>query len=550
MADIIKVTTFGVGQGLCNLIEIYDQDTGALACLALADCGSTSKVKKDRTTYVENIENMFQYIIEKAQERLRETGTYYFDAVFLSHQDADHWNLMMELFSRLLDVAKGESISIQDENGICTQYLIGSSDSDQVVICSKREDSLFCRWNISRELESNEGEYRSFSYGRTWNISKKQYLSDYEYIEISYSDENVEGTVGGTYRANNGSITIEYTAEDNDGNKEKASYLNDGDNHYIIFQGKKTEYQLGKMDFITAFEIFLQKIPSVFTKMAYKLLKQNEMFDLKSVDSNIQSGMLVKKAINTVYFGGSDYGPKASSLRAKLSCMAENVVLSIDDEVKICNDRIKFRMVMPFNASFLFDFAIYKKKVPIGISRNRSSLFVIIYYSDGMIILPGDATSHTMNSFCLLSDKRYIEVKGDAQFLVAPHHGSDTTSMDTPSGYQTLNTFLRKIRPRSVAISSGINNRHHHPGENFINKVSVFASNVADQHLIYEYTASEGYVFDVTNKDIRTTVISDEYSDGEYQDITFSNVPVRYRSGRKKIKEKGFRELPRKDLFV
>lgn len=550
MADLIKVTTFGVGQGLCNLIEIYDQDTGILACLALADCGSTSRVKKDSTTYVENIENMFQYITGKAQERLRATGTYFFDAVFLSHQDVDHWNLMMELFSRLLGIAKGESISIQDENGICTQYLIGSGDSDEVVICSKREESLFCRWNISRESESNDGGYRSISYGRTWDISKSQFLSNYEYIEISYSDENVEGTVRGTHRENNGSITIEYTAEDNDGNKEKASCLNDGDNHYIIYQNRRIGCLEGKIDFISAFKSFLQEIPSEFSAVIYHLLEQNESFDLDCVESNIQSGMLVKKAIHTIYFGGSDYGPKVSSLRAKLSCMAEQVVSSIDEEVKICNDRIRFRMVMPFNASFLYDSAIYKKKVPIGISRNRSSLFVIIYYSDGMIILPGDATSHTMNSFCLLSDKSYIEVKGDAQFLVAPHHGSDTTSMDTPSGYQTLSMFLRKIHPRSVAISSGINNRHHHPGENFIKKVSVSASEVADQHMIYEYTASEGYVFDVTNKDIRTTVISDEYSDGEYQDITFSNASVRYSSGRKKIKEKGFRELPRKDLFV
>lgn len=546
MADLIKVTTFGVGQGLCNLIEIYDQSTGALAHLALADCGSTSRVKKDSTTYVENIENMFQYITGKAQERLRATGTYFFDAVFLSHQDADHWNLMMELFSRLLGIAKGESISIQDEHGVCTQYLIGSGDNDDFLICSKREEDLLYRWNMSREIESNDGEYRSISYGRTWNVLKSQFFSNYEYIEISYSDEAWEGTVRGTHRENNGSITIEYTAENDAGNKEEASYLNDGDNHYMIYQGKKEDFKPEIMDFIIAFKNFLQKIQGGFSEAAYQLLGQNEMFDLSLVDSYIQSGTLVKKAIHTIYFGGSDYGPKASSFRAKLSCMAEKVVSSIDEGVKIYNDSIKFRMVMPFNASFLYDSTIYKKKVSIGISRNRSSLFVIIYYSGGMIILPGDATSHTMNSFCLLSDKRDIEVKGDAQFFVAPHHGSDTTSKDTASSYQTLSTFLKKIRPRSVAISSGINNTHHHPGENFISKVSAFARDVEDEHSIYKYTASGGYVFQETNKDIRTTVIS-----SGYQNIIFSTDPaLRQSPGRKKVKEKIIRELPRKDLFV
>ena len=44
MADNVRVVVFGVGQGLCNLIEIYEQGTGALAYLALADCGSTSAV--------------------------------------------------------------------------------------------------------------------------------------------------------------------------------------------------------------------------------------------------------------------------------------------------------------------------------------------------------------------------------------------------------------------------------------------------------------------------------------------------------------------------
>lgn len=547
MADNVRVVVFGVGQGLCNLIEIYEQGTGALAYLALADCGSTSAVKAGRMAYVKNVEDMFQHIVRKARERYKITGTYYFDAVFLSHQDSDHWNLMMEVFSRILGIAKGQSISVQDDNGVCTQYLVGDGAEDEVILCSYRKEEACEVWNISRQLEKFEEEYVSSSYGRTWQDYHSKYIEPSECIEISYSSDEVWGTIKADHLFRAEKITIEYTAEDDNGNKEEASFLCDQSNHYIIYEKRKTEYQPGAMDFINAIEEFLQEMPQhPFIEEMYLILEKNKHMDFEMVKSNIREGVVVQKIVQNVYFGGFEYGPQASAFQSRLSNMAANVSTSIEDELKVCGGRIVLRMQEPFPKHAMYDANLYARKESIGVRRNRSSLFLMIYYSKGMVILPGDATVHTMKSFCYLENIGDVRISGNTGLLVAPHHGSDTTSRDGPSDYTTLKKFLKRIRPEGMVISSGIQNRHHHPGENFINAACSSVAKKTETHDLYVYTEADEYEYETTDRNIYTTVI-----DGSYNDLTFNSVSGPPKSCRRKESgDRPHRELPDTSLFV
>lgn len=547
MADNVKVIVFGVGQGLCTLIEVYEQDTGSLEYLALADCGSTSAVKAGRTGYVKNVEDMFRYIVKKAQERYRKTGVYYFDAVFLSHQDSDHWNLMMEVFSRILGIAKGESISVQDDKGICTQYLVGDGADNETIVCSYRKENVCEVWNISRQMEKFDEEYVSSAYGRTWNCYDATSINPSECIEVSYISDGVWGTLKAVHIVGNEKITIEYMAEDDNDNKEEASFLCDQLNHYIIYEKDKTEYDPGPMDFIDAIKELLSAIPwNPFVGEMYSILENNEHLDLECVKSNIRKGIVVQKIIRKVYFGGSEYGPRANAFKSKLSNMAAEATIDIIDEIKICGGRITLRMVEPFSLHAIHDLDLHKEKEAVGIRRNRSSLFIMLYYPEGMAILPGDATVHTMKSFCYLQNKGDIRMSGSTKVLVAPHHGSETTSRDKPSDYTTLKRFLRTVKPERILVSIGIDNRHHHPGESFIEAACTAVTKVTEEHDIYVYICEDGYGYATAEDCVYTTVMDDKYENLTYNSEAGTS---KSNSGQKTRKE-AHRELPDKNLFV
>ncbi|NNJ16061.1 hypothetical protein CSV86_012885 [Pseudomonas putida CSV86] len=87
-----------VGQGMCTYFEGYDEEHDVIAN-ALFDLGST---KSRRRAGKPTIQFLKQQIIERSDD-----GKGYLDAVFLSHKDADHINLIRGLLAELPEMKIG-----------------------------------------------------------------------------------------------------------------------------------------------------------------------------------------------------------------------------------------------------------------------------------------------------------------------------------------------------------------------------------------------------------------------------------------------------------
>ena len=95
------------------------------------------------------------------------------------------------------------------------------------------------------------------------------------------------------------------------------------------------------------------------------------------------------------------------------------------------------------------EFALLSPPTGAAGRRNDDSCVLQVRGPYGTILLPGDIEAR--------AERRLVERHGAAlaaDILVAPHHGSKTSS--------TLE-FIRAVRPRQVLFPVGYRNRHHHP---------------------------------------------------------------------------------------
>lgn len=98
----LRVTVFAVGQGSCNLLEIYDN--GKLVWLACIDFGTSSS-----KSYIDPMEGDYspgKALEEKMKRRVEDGGLSaryyaYMDMFFLTHQDDDHHNQLNHLIQKL-----------------------------------------------------------------------------------------------------------------------------------------------------------------------------------------------------------------------------------------------------------------------------------------------------------------------------------------------------------------------------------------------------------------------------------------------------------------
>jgi competence protein ComEC len=89
---------------------------------------------------------------------------------------------------------------------------------------------------------------------------------------------------------------------------------------------------------------------------------------------------------------------------------------------------------------------------------NDSSCVLLVRSRFGSILLPGDIEAG--------AEKRLVEQWGErlrAEILVAPHHGSKTSS--TPG-------FIEAVAPRHVLFPIGYRNRHRHPHPDVVRRYS------------------------------------------------------------------------------
>ncbi len=116
MVENIVVIVYAVGQGMCSLVEGFD-DKGKLIFLALMDCGS-----ENTNGSPEIKEQVLADIRAKMERRAVEGGEackYYLDFLAVSHGDADHHNWIPDLFHGMIRLSSIETYDHKLYRSLC-----------------------------------------------------------------------------------------------------------------------------------------------------------------------------------------------------------------------------------------------------------------------------------------------------------------------------------------------------------------------------------------------------------------------------------------------
>lgn len=114
-------------------------------------------------------------------------------------------------------------------------------------------------------------------------------------------------------------------------------------------------------------------------------------------------------------------------------------------------------------------------------AKNAASIVLKISYGDFDVLLPGDATEHTMANILSRFGGNYGLL--DMDVLKAAHHGSNSTSMDNMR-------WANAVRPEAVIYSASINNRYGHPNVNLAKRFKKYTSS-ADVHKMKLWDGAE-----------------------------------------------------------
>lgn len=135
-------------------------------------------------------------------------------------------------------------------------------------------------------------------------------------------------------------------------------------------------------------------------------------------------------------------------------------------------------------------------------SENDNSCVLKIQSEHGSALLTGDIEK-TAEEWLVSNYSDTLQV----HFLIAPHHGSDTSS--------TLK-FLQKVKPDLILISAGYKNRFRHPSEKVLNRYHKEGVN-------WYNIANEGAV-DITVSADQIEISRYRTTDGQYWNESFGDI--------------------------
>ena len=108
--------------------------------------------------------------------------------------------------------------------------------------------------------------------------------------------------------------------------------------------------------------------------------------------------------------------------------------------------------------------------------KNDSSIVLRIVYGENEVLLTGDA-SKKIEKFLVSKYGSRLE----SDILKLGHHGSKTSSSEL---------FLRTVKPKSVVVSAGSNNRYGHPHKSVMDLVgrlnSSLYSTINDSIIVFK----------------------------------------------------------------
>lgn len=498
------LTVLPIGQGACNLVEVYD-NSNKLVFLGMVDCGNKTNEQAFNVDgysgkFNSNVEASFDYITQKMRERAENENTgstqeikynLLLDLFILTHQDGDHW-IMLE---KMLEHVKGY---------VCYKNP-RTENTDKSLYCEEEKNigGSLVKYKILYKLEYKKKSSNLYSYFVFIDnyIMKVFFQNDGNKTELIYENESVKLT---RIRNKNGEV--------------------------IKLNGK--EYIIGN-------------VPSQYEEIVcyFDMLQNNINYTKEHVEYELNKGSKVEPFITNFLKGGDDYVGKAAEFSKNFSWHLSKTTNRIASTNKYTENIFKNGYVSidllcgtvngKSNSKSLEELPVDNaKKYNI---KNATSAVTLWTIGDTKYLFPGDATVHTMMH---LNNLDNINNHTNA-IMTAPHHGSDNSSKGKkqPASPETkyqgdwgiYREFLDNYKPSAVTISAGRNYGFGHPGPEFVKATDCYFNNTgANEHIIYtcidEYNKNKYYGLYQTKSPIYSTL---QYDGGDrkvyFQRLQFTN---------------------------
>lgn len=443
------LTVLPMGQGACNLIEIYGRDSNntsdpeKLIYLGMVDCGSDDSKEE---TY---IEYSYQYLKERMLKRgtvkygpQTTSQTPYIDTLILTHRDADHHNKFKFLEEYLSQTA----------------ILVEEDDSASKTKAPKTKKTLR-KGNVKQKVNANNDKSEA-----TYVL----YKGSRQHKAIFRKGGNIR--IDRSYVLIAGDLSIR---------------LNKYKNSYKVKINKDKEQQLKNTDTSKVLSELVKLLSNTYNNQIKEDIKSGfeDIMDPKInydyVNNNVNNPAITvaPPVVGTSYYGGEN-SDKSFSLFNDATKNAIYMPISTNGTT-VSIDNVTGANVHLISTKCD---SIVQISNHTGSPENRASIVSLWDTGKGKYLMTGDATVETMAHLNNISDKtKYV----DANVMTAPHHGADLTSrghfktkgVDVDNKWQIYSGFLSKYKPQGVAISAGYDNKHGHPGRNFLDVTYCYFKN-------------------------------------------------------------------------
>lgn len=447
----IKVTTYNVGQGLFNLLIETDSE-GNHFC-GLFDCGTIAAA----------YENSPEDILENASERIKQIG--HLDFIVISHQDEDHWNLLIKLLCKIYPTDLERK-----------RYII----DDKLVKVST--DSKIIETEIMKE-ESYQLMHVDFSYKSTLRVKREEEKICYDYKIKGNDTEELEDDIPCF------SVYVEKSGRTYNRNSLIISPYSEIDYVPPIY-GVDLEEEDLKRIILTQIDYapFWYNITNKAVKKRFKYLweKKDEIDHFEEYKSDA----IDRSVYDTeIYLGGS---------KRSFGYLRLEETLQLFGNVNVIENGILYLMHGNFLAHdkvALVDISEYEEQSlnQRAIMRNATSLMAVYKSIDQKFFFPGDATIQTFNALnAIKKDFLYLD------YMTAPHHGSRKTNiaMDEKGimeSQQPVKQFVKKHQP-SIVVFSAKHNKFGHPDKK-VHSI-IYGLDFLDKHKIIQCNDRKSFSID------------------------------------------------------
>lgn len=457
---------YNVGHGVCTLLT-GKKNNGEPYC-GIFDCG----------TKVGFGHNIPREVISDMIKKIHQNRSTQIDDVVISHQDADHWSMLLGLFSMINDA--------------------------NVNFSPNKYDYSFGMWQEQAWRLTGGVGYCSLFSLKNDNYTKTCYSEYGEYtITVVYNGDSLARMRINTYQGSSsssaelcsvegGTCTVVLSFPEESINESVEVNWNPGQSCPLSWFAK------GIIKIIDELPIKPQAkglLKSAFSDMA-------ESFDCNVREKNnmfIEECTQIKIPIINITFGGDMISPEYVGLISLFEAI-NNVCPSIANVSRYhCGayiimtekDCCKFKKSFP--CTDLKPDNYDGKK--LNIKRNLTSVVLQFNINDNdILLLPGDATIHTFPEIIKQIDGVSL---GSLKLFLAPHHGSDETNINTDdvdirNGHplELLFKILQKNGCNLVVSASC--SFESHPGKQFIRKARELLSEEKDIHQ-YAYGKHEQF---------------------------------------------------------